>query len=348
MHVGVEETVAKRLGEKNLDPVVGKLLHVHAGGAQGLDLADRNSVDALHGQHLAPGQIPVDLRNVQQRGTFEVGLEAAGIAGLVAQIEFLVNGAVELVDHLHRPQATCIRRIADGHARHRVQQGNIALDHRRNARAQHLHRHLGAIVQARQMHLRHRGRGDRRAIEGGKVGRQRHTERALDNGRGLLARERRHLVLEFRQFQGDILGQQVRAGGQHLPEFHEHRAERLEGLAQAPGAWRLAARQPVPGCQQAQQNPVGTKQMDGGHELVEVVAHEHARDAQQARDLADRPHGFAPRARCRRCSKRSRSSRRRSTSFRKISTASRRASRRASSRKYSAASCASVPAACRP
>ena len=46
----------------------------------------------------------------------------------------------------------------------------------------------------------------------------------------------RYPVLQQGQFVGNVRRQQIAPGGEHLPELHEDRAERFEGLAQAHGA----------------------------------------------------------------------------------------------------------------
>ncbi len=83
------------------------------------------------------------------------------------------------------------------------------------------------------MHLRDRGRGDRRAFETGVDLAERPAKTLLDFGNGLIGWKRWHAVLQQRQFGGDVVGQQVTAGGQHLAELDEDRAERFERLAQA-------------------------------------------------------------------------------------------------------------------
>ena len=165
VHVGMKETVAERLGEKYLDAMVCELAHVHAGALQRRDVADRNTGNAFHGHHVRAGEIPVDFRHIQQRGSLEVGAQAAGVGGLAHQIQFVMDGLVVFVYHLARTQAPHRRRITFGKTRERVEQSQIALNNLLDTGTQHLDRDLGAVLQHRVVHLRHGGGGDRLGVE---------------------------------------------------------------------------------------------------------------------------------------------------------------------------------------
>ena len=64
VHIGMKKAVAKRLGEKNLYPVVGKLAQINAGLLDGVDIPDRDTVDALHYEHLTPAVLPIHLGHI--------------------------------------------------------------------------------------------------------------------------------------------------------------------------------------------------------------------------------------------------------------------------------------------
>ena len=337
MHVGVEKPVAERLREENLHTVVRQPPHVDAGGLETLDVADGYAMDALEHHDRAAGEVPVDLRNVKQVGAFEVGAQATRIRRLHPQVELVVDGLVEFIHHFDGPKPACIRHVAHGQAREQKQQFEVALDDRLDAGAQHLDRHFTAVVQPRDVHLCHRGRGDGLAAEFAEEAVELASQRLLDQTHRLIAGKRRHAILKPRQFLGDVFRQQVGAGGQHLAEFHEHRPQFLQRLAQAHAARQTAAREQPP-WREPQQQTIGTEKMDRGDELVQIMPDEDLRDAQQARELARTDHFTPSRKRSRRDSRRSASNRSASTACRNASAREREGNRRLSSRRYSAAS----------
>ena len=60
---------------------------------------------------------------------------------------------------------------------------------------------------------------------------------AIEGRNHFIGGERRHGILQLREFVGDVLGNQVGANREQLAELHEHGSQRFERLAQA-----LAAR----------------------------------------------------------------------------------------------------------
>jgi len=58
------------------------------------------------------------------------------------------------------------------------------------------------------------------------------TERLDDLLDGQIGRERRHAVLQFRQFVGDVGRHQIAPRGQHLAELDEDRPEVFQRLPQ--------------------------------------------------------------------------------------------------------------------
>ncbi len=119
------------------------------------------------------------------------------------------------------------------------------------------------------MNLRDGRRGQRLETEILKDCFPRLSVSALDDRPRLLAGERRHLILQFGQFQGDVVGQQIAPGGQHLAELDENRPQILQRQPDASAARQIemVAGQPVPRQQMAQE-PDRSEQMGGEDDLV--------------------------------------------------------------------------------
>ena len=116
-------------------------------------------------------------------------------------------------------------------------------DDRGDTGAQHFDRDGGAVMQAREMHLRHRGRRDRRGLEFGEDFGQRFFVRSFQRGNGLAGRKRRHPVLQLGELVGDVERHQIAPGREHLPELDENGAERFQRTAQTHAA-RFGKRPP--------------------------------------------------------------------------------------------------------
>ena len=243
MHVGVEKTVAKHLGEKNLHAGAGEGRDVDPRGAQRVDLADRRAVHALHGHHRRVAPVPVDFGHFHQRRAGKVAPQLRGIGRFARQVQFVVQVLGEFGHHFARLQALSIGPQRLDQPGGDVEQRDVFFDQRGDARAQDLQRHLGAgvgtLAQHGKMHLRHRGARNRLGLKVGECRLDGATERLFDFGACLGGRKGRHLVLQFGQFVGDVLGQQVAPCREHLPELDENRTQRLKGLPQPYGA-RLA------------------------------------------------------------------------------------------------------------
>ena len=241
VHVGVEEAVAKDLREEDRDAVARQLLDVDAGVAQPAQLADRHAVHALHHDHAGGAVIPHHLRDHHQPQAVHVAAQLGGVGGLAHQVELVVQVDVELGHHFARLQALAVGEQALDPDRQRVQQRQVVVDHRHHAGPQHLDRDLAAGLQRREVHLRDRGAGHRLGLEAGEDLLDRPAERRLDQGASLRRRERRHPVLQLGEFVGDVLGQQVATGRQHLAELDEDRAQMLQRHAQPVAARRVEA-----------------------------------------------------------------------------------------------------------
>ncbi len=86
-------------------------------------------------------------------------------------------------------------------------------DDGQDAGAQDLDRDLAAIREHREMHLGHRGRGHRGALEVGEDLVHRLAVGLLQLGDGQFRGKGRHAILQARQFVGDVQRQQVAARG---------------------------------------------------------------------------------------------------------------------------------------
>ena len=72
MHIGMEKAVPQDLGEKYFYTPFCQQLEVHFFLAQYLHIGDWYAVNPFHGEHFAPGIIPVDLGDVNQLAVFEI------------------------------------------------------------------------------------------------------------------------------------------------------------------------------------------------------------------------------------------------------------------------------------
>ncbi|MNT12929.1 hypothetical protein D3C72_1478790 [compost metagenome] len=157
MHVGVEETVAEHLGEENLHTALGEHFHVGTLVGKGRQIGDLDAVDTLHHQHFRSAPVPIDLRHVEQRRTFEVTLQLAGVGRLAQQIEFVVDGFFVVLDHVDRVQQARIGGEFFGSAGEDKQPRKILRDDRLQTRPDHFDHHFFAGFQLRGMYLRHGG-----------------------------------------------------------------------------------------------------------------------------------------------------------------------------------------------
>jgi hypothetical protein len=142
------------------------------------------------------------------------------------------------------------------------------------------------------MHLRYRSAGHGGVIEAGKYFVQRLIESALDAGNGHSRIERRHAVLQPGQFVGNIGGQQVAPGGEHLAELDKNRPQALQGFAQALAAWRVQVAPPAQNTRCATQQGLLKAVED---EFVQAITQHNPDDEDAAKQA---PHGAALSAAC--------------------------------------------------
>src|SRR5438552_5899664 len=93
MHVGVEEAVAKNLGEENLDTGARELLNVDALHDEPVDLGNRRSLHLLHDHYFAAAPVPEDLGHEKQRRVEEIAAELRAVRSFPREIELYADGA---------------------------------------------------------------------------------------------------------------------------------------------------------------------------------------------------------------------------------------------------------------
>ena len=160
-------------------------------------------------------------------------------------------------------------------------------------RPQHLDRHLassvGTLAQGGKVHLRNGSAGHGLTLKVSEHLGQRLAIRTLDGGHGHLSGKRRHPVLQARQLVGDVRGQQIPPGRQHLAKLHKNRAQALQCLAQtlAAGRGQVPSHRHHPG-----EQPQPPMLEAGEHQLVQTVAQHHPHNKRAAPPAAQPPaHG---------------------------------------------------------
>ncbi len=273
VHVRMEKAVAEHLREEDLDAFARELRNIDASRAQRIDLADRHADHPLHHEHARRAELPVHLRHEQQIEPDEIAPQLAAVRGFAHQVEFVVQIFVEFGDDFARLQPFTVGPQALRPDSEVAQQRQVGVDHGQHVRPQHFDRHRLASMRAR-LHLREVHLGDRRArhrnaLELVEEHVDRRAQRFFDDADRDLRVERRHLVLQLREFVGDIDRQQVATRRQHLPELHEDRPETFERKAQ-PNAGRPV--EPAAEGRDAHQEPHAAVVDAAQHHLVEAEA----------------------------------------------------------------------------
>jgi len=212
-----------------------------------------------------------------------------GVGGLAQQIQLVENGLLEFLYHFYRAQLLAGRPVTLDAAGHGVHQADVAADHRQDAGAQNLDHHLASVLEHGPVYLGDGGRGERRGLETVEQFTDRLAEAGLDDPSGLLVREWRHAVLQFGKLLGDVVRQQIPAGGEDLAELDEDGAQFLQCQANACAAGHTA-RHPGPGHEQAQEAD-WPEQMAGEDQLVQPVSHQDPADVGKAKELVKSLHG---------------------------------------------------------
>ena len=195
-------------------------------------------MDALHDDDFLGRVLPQDQRVVDQRTAQPVAPQLAGIGRLAHEVQFVVDDLFVFGHHLPGAQPAAVLRVFGRDTGQCVQQGDIAVHLRGDARAPHLdhHVHAGRAIGALEpgsVHLRNGRRGQRALVEGFEHLPDGPAQAAFDHIAGLGPGEGRHTVLQQPQFGSDLGRQDVGAGGQRLSELDEHRTQLFQRRAQA-------------------------------------------------------------------------------------------------------------------
>ena len=141
------------------------------------------------------------------------------------------------------------------------------------------------VLEAGEMHLGDRSRGDRHRVEFGKNFTCRAAIGLFDFGQRQLRIEGWYAVLQFGQFVGDIGRHQVAPGRQDLAEFDENRPQCFQCHAQAHRARRRQVAPELQGVRQAHQT---TARLVFEHHFVEAIAAGDGGDLEQAEEAHGR------------------------------------------------------------
>src|ERR1700722_16327673 len=187
VHVGMKEIVAEHLREEYLDAVLGQLGNVGAARAQFPDLADDDTVYALHHHDVLAAIVPVDLRHVQERRAGKIAFQLRSIAGLAHQVQFVGHGLAIFVHHFNGPDRPGLDPILICKPGERVQYFEVKIDDLAHARTQYFDHDLLAALQCGRMHLCDGCRGERSRFEAGEYFAERLAEGLFDHRDGNVA-----------------------------------------------------------------------------------------------------------------------------------------------------------------
>jgi hypothetical protein len=288
VHIGMKEPIAKHLSEKNLHAGARQSRNIHLRCAQCFDLRNRRAAHPLHDHDILRAPRPMHFGHQQQRRICEIAPQLCAVGRLAHQVQFVVQIFVELGDHFARLQPPRFRPEPFQPAGGGAQQREIVIDHRADAGSQNLHRDFVTAIfrpQRGEVHLRHRGRSHRLAREAGEHLDYRLAIGGGQRGFGQVGGERRHPILQLGQFVGQVGGQQVAAGGQHLTELDEDRPQVFQRAAQTLAARR---RQVAPEQQPGQAQGVACPKTGRRHviqqDAIQPIKIDHARDAKNAKE----------------------------------------------------------------
>ena len=136
-----------------------------AGGDDGVAVADRNAVDPLEREHALGGAVPVDGGRAIAGIVGEVLAQLLGGGGFHAQVHLDPHDVGEGAHRIDGLQPAEARLGALDQLGHPVEEVEVALEGRLDARPQHLDRDLAAVGGDGEMDLGDRGGGDRRVVE---------------------------------------------------------------------------------------------------------------------------------------------------------------------------------------
>ena len=226
----MEVAVAKDLLEEDRGRLVEHGSDIMAGVDQGIPVIHRNSRQALLRHDTAGRAPPIDRRHAIGRIAGEIAPQLRGRCRLEPQIHLHSHHFGECFDDFAElePAQPGLRALDQaGQPAHQVE---VPSKRTLDAGAQHLDCDLAALEplawQApRIVHLGDRCRGDRIVVEGDEQFFDGRSEFGFNGATCFGGRKRFQAVLQKREVGGDILAKQVGAGGKHLAELDEYRAQ---------------------------------------------------------------------------------------------------------------------------
>ncbi len=225
MHVGVKIAVAQRVAEEQLQHPLAEPHQIMPGGAQRLDIAQRDAIDPIERHHAARRQIPMRARRGETCIIRGICAKLERRRRLHPQIQLAQHHAFEMRNHIRRAQAARRRRDQLDQPRGKVKSIEVFLKSPLDAGAQHLDRNLCAGVDTtRRMHLRDRGGSDGL----GKFGKHRVNrlaQRRRNRSLGLSHRKRRQAVLQHGQLFGKLNPHHIGPRRKHLAKLDVSRAK---------------------------------------------------------------------------------------------------------------------------
>ena len=226
MHVGVKEAVAQRMAEKGLNQRPGELPQVEAFGQQPRPVRQRRRIDPFQRQHLLGGAVPVHTGDAKIRIVFGVLGHFRERRGLQAKVHLDRDRAPQGVDHFDETKPPRLGGNAFSVTRHVVEGAQVGIKAAFDTRPQQFDRDRPRAVFAgdfRPMHLRDRGRSDRRT-KARKNCTDGLAERRGDRRLRLRLWKRRHVVLQLLQIARRRGADHVGPRRQKLAQLHIARA----------------------------------------------------------------------------------------------------------------------------
>jgi hypothetical protein len=282
MRVGVEHAVLEHLYQEESHQFGGKPAALRA--VRRARFADDLAGREFHREHAAGGERPVHPGHAHGRLGRVLAREPFGIRALEREVELLHERVGELLDERRQAVLAQAREVPVERTGGVAQQREIRGDRVRDPGALDLDDDRRAVGQARTVDLRHGSRRERRLVEPGEEARDARAELALDDPLRLGAGERTGVAVQAAQLGDDIVGEDVGAHAQHLPELHERGSQLLERRAQARRIVRLGARRArLPLAVAGEAEPLGV--------VAPALRHRDARDLREPRQLAERQPG---------------------------------------------------------
>ena len=229
MHVGVEVTVADRLGQESYDQAVGQLRQVDPARFQRGAVTDLNPVDPFDRHDPAIGPVPIDRRDsiafVALHGLGQFG----GGGRFAPQVQLAHGPALQVGDDQARAQPSSF-------AAQRFKMGcsplislNVGRELFANARAQHLDRHGAAVGRYTLVDLSDRCGANRLFVNAGKQRVERFAKAGFNLCPDCREGHRGQAILQAEQIERRFLANQVGPGGQGLTQLDRGRTDCLKG-----------------------------------------------------------------------------------------------------------------------